>query len=103
MICLTVLYPKTADSRFDMGYYLDAHTPLVRERLTPIGLTGIDLETGLAGGAPGSPPTYTMIARLRFASPDALQHALAIHGPELLGDIPNFTDGQPIMQVSQLL
>lgn len=103
MICLTVLYPKTTDSQFDMAYYLQTHTPLVQERLTPIGLTGIDLESGLAGGAPDSPPTYTMIARLRFASPDALQNALATHGPELIGDIPNFTDAQPIMQVSQLL
>lgn len=102
MICLTVLYPKTADSRFDMDYYLHTHTPLVRERLTPVGLTGIDLETGLAGVVPDSPPTYTMIARLCFASPDELQSALAIHGPELIGDIPNFTDVQPIMQISQL-
>ena len=72
MISLTVLYPKTADSRFDVNYYLYTHTPLVRERLTPIGLTGIDLEAGLAGGAPNSPPAYAMIGRLDFASLDEL-------------------------------
>lgn len=103
MICLTVLYPKTADSRFDMDYYLNTHTPLVRERLTPLGLTGIDLEAGVAGAAPDSPPAYTMIARLNFSSPDELQNALVIHGPELIGDIVNFTDAQPLMQISQML
>ena len=103
MICLTVLYPKTADSRFDMDYYLNTHTPLVRERLTPLGLMGIDLEAGVAGGAPDSPPAYTMIGRLNFASPDELQNAFATHGPELTGDIPNFTDVQPIMQISQMV
>lgn len=102
MICLTVLYPKTADSRFDMDYYLNTHTPLVRERLTPFGLTGINLETGMAGAAPDSPPAYTMICRLNFSSTDELQNALGTHGPELTGDIPNFTDVQPLMQISQM-
>ena len=101
MISLTVLYPKTADSHFDMDYYLHTHTSLVRERLTPAGLIGIDLEAGLAGGAPDSPPAYAMIGRLNFASLDELQNALSAHGPELLGDIPNFTDVQPLMQISQ--
>ncbi len=103
MICLTVLYPKTADSQFDMDYYLNTHTPLVRERLTPLGLTGVDLESGMAGAAPDSPPAYVMICRLNFSSPDELQTALNAHGPELTGDIPNFTDVQPLMQISQLL
>lgn len=101
MILLTVLYPKTADSRFNMDYYLNTHTPLVRERLTSMGLTGIDLEVGLAGGAPDSPPAYAMIGRLNFASLDELQNALSVHGPELISDIPNFTDVQPLMQISQ--
>ena len=102
MICLTVLYPKTADSQFDADYYLDKHLPLVRTRLTPVGLTGIDAEQGLAGGAPDSPPSYAVIARLKFNTVEELQNALAVHGPELIGDIPNFTDVQPLMQVSQI-
>lgn len=103
MISLTALYPKTADSRFDMDYYLNTHTPLVRDRLTPAGLIGIDLEAGLAGAAPDSPPAYAMIGRLNFARLDELQAALAAHGPELMGDIPNFTDVQPLMQISQVV
>ena len=101
MISLTALYPKTADSRFDMDYYVNTHTPLVRERLTPVGLVSIDLEAGLAGGTPDSPPAYAMIGRLNFANLDELQNALAAHGPELMGDIPNFTNVQPLMQISQ--
>jgi uncharacterized protein (TIGR02118 family) len=101
MITLTALYPKTADSRFDLDYYLNTHTPLVRERLTPMGLTGIDLEEGLAGGAPDSSPAYALIGHLRFGTIEELQAALITHGPELMGDIPNFTDVQPVMQISQ--
>lgn len=101
MISLTVLYPKTADSQFDLDYYLNTHTPLVKERLASVGLMGVDLRTGLAGGAPDSPPAYTMICNLSFNSIEELQNALATHGPELIADIPNFTNVQPIMQISQ--
>ena len=101
MFSVTVLYPKTDTSRFDMDYYLNQHTPLVRERLTPVGLTGIDLKESIAGGAPGTVQAYTMITQLNFGSLEDLQHALATHGPELIGDIPNFTDVQPQMQISR--
>lgn len=101
MFSVTVLYPKTDTSRFDMDYYLNHHTPLVRERLTPVGLTGIDLKEGIAGGAPGTTQAYTMIMQLNFGSLDELQTALATHGPELIGDIPNFTDVLPQMQISR--
>ena len=101
MFSVTVLYPKTATSRFDMEYYLNHHTPLVRERLTPMGLTGVDLKEGIAGGTPGTTQAYTMITQLNFGSMEDLQSAMATHGPELIGDIPNFTDVQPQMQISQ--
>ncbi|AQG78526.1 EthD family reductase [Spirosoma montaniterrae] len=103
MLCVTVLYPKPADSQFDMDYYLNRHTPLVRELLGPVGLVGIDLEAGLAGAAPDTSPTYGMIARLKFNSLDELQTALATNGAALIADIPNFTDVQPVMQISQLV
>jgi uncharacterized protein (TIGR02118 family) len=101
MISLTVLYPKTAESHFDMDYYLHTHTPLVRERLTPVGLTGVNLQAGMAGAAPDSPPVYAMICQLQFTTVDEMETALATHGPELIGDIPNFTNVEPLMQVSQ--
>jgi uncharacterized protein (TIGR02118 family) len=101
MISLTVLYPKNEDSHFDMDYYLNTHTPLVKERLTPAGLTGVDLRAGIAGGAPDSPAAYAMICNLSFNTVEELQSALATHAPELVGDIPNFTNVQPTMQISQ--
>jgi hypothetical protein len=33
---------------------------------------------------------------------DGLQGAMAAHGGELIGDIPNFTNVQPRLQVSQV-
>ena len=102
MISLTVLYPKTADSHFDMDYYLNTHTLLVKERLTSGGLMGVDLRQGLAGGGgPDSPATYAMICNLNFGTAEELQTAMNTHGAELMADIPNFTNVQPTMQISQ--
>jgi uncharacterized protein (TIGR02118 family) len=103
MICLTILYPETAEAKFDLDYYLNVHIPLVRERLTPEGLVSIDIEEGLAGGAPGTSPMYAVIGKLNFETPEALQSALAIHGAELMGDIPHFTRSQPLMQLSRII
>jgi uncharacterized protein (TIGR02118 family) len=101
MISATIFYPKTADSQFDLDYYLNTHTPLVRDMLTPVGLVSVELEEGLAGGAPDTLPAFTIIARLNFPTIEVLQAALAVHAPSLLADIPNFTDVQPILQISR--
>lgn len=103
MILLSVFYPNTEGCHFDQNYYLNHHIPLVKERLTPAGLVGAEIEAGLVGAASDSPPAYTIICRLKFDAPEQLQAAFAAHGPELVGDIPNFTNAQPVMQISSII
>jgi uncharacterized protein (TIGR02118 family) len=52
---VTVVYPNTAGSHFDIRYYCDTHIPLVRRLLGPA-LKGLAVEHGIAGATPGSPP-----------------------------------------------
>ncbi|GAA4445965.1 hypothetical protein GCM10023189_00570 [Nibrella saemangeumensis] len=103
MVKLTVLYPQHTDSHFDMRYYLDSHIPMVKERLTPLGLVRVDVEEGMASGAPDSQTLYSMIGRLNFNSLEELHNALEAYGEELIRDMSNFTDVQPQMQISQEL
>lgn len=100
MVRLVVLYPKTESSQFDSAYYLDKHIPLVKERLTPFGLVGVDMQEALPGD---SLPPYAMITGLAFNTTDELEKGMGTHGAELLGDIPNFTDVQPATQVCRVL
>ncbi|MGH2389628.1 MAG: EthD family reductase [Chloroflexota bacterium] len=102
MIRVTVMYPKTADSTFDLDYYLSKHIPMVKERLAPSGLTAVQVDEGLGGGAPGEPPAYTVICALLFDTMDGLQSGMATHGGEIMGDIANFTNVRPTIQVSQV-
>jgi uncharacterized protein (TIGR02118 family) len=101
MIKVTVMYPNTSGVRFDMAYYLDRHMPLVRDLLDGV-LKGINVEQGLAGGQPGVPAPYIALGHLLFDSVDAFQSAFAQHGEAILADIPNYTNTQPTIQISQV-
>jgi uncharacterized protein (TIGR02118 family) len=102
MVLLSVLYPKTSESTFDLDYYLQTHIPRVKSRWSGMGLQRVDLVQGTAEVSGGVPP-YELMAQLTFLTEDALNQALARHGQEILGDIPNFTNVQPLMQVGRPL
>ena len=101
MIKVSVMYPNTSDARFDMTYYLDRHMPMVRDLMGDV-LKGINVEQGLAGGQPGAPAPYVALGHLFFESVDAFQAAFAEHSGAILADIPNYTNTQPTIQISQV-
>lgn len=101
MIKVSVLYPNSAGSRFDMAYYLASHIPMVRQKLGPA-LKGVAVEQGLGGAEPGTPPAYAARRHLLFDSVEASQRAFGPHAEAIVGDIPNYTNTQPAIQVSEI-
>jgi len=101
MIKVSVFYPNTAGSTFDMPYYLNNHMPMVRQKLGAA-LKGSSVEQGLAGGQPESPPAYVAMGHLVFDSVEAFQQAWGPHAEAIVGDVPNYTNTQPTIQVSQV-
>jgi len=101
VIKVSVLYPNTAGCKFDMEYYLTRHMPMVQQKLGPA-CKRMAVEQGIAGGAPGAPATYVAMGHLYFDSTDAFQAAFAPHAQSILADIPNYTDTQPTIQVSEV-
>lgn len=102
MIRVTAMYPRTSESHFDLDYYQNKHLPLVRERFNSLGMLRVGFDEGLGGLGPGEPPTYMAIGYLEFGTMEDLQRCLAAHAPEIIGDIPNFTNVQPIIQVNRV-
>ena len=99
MIKVSVFYPATQGARFDQAYYLSQHIPLVTRRFGSA-LKSYQIDIGLAGGAPGSEPPYVAIANFTFDSVEAFQAAFGPHAQEIMGDIPNYTSIQPVIQIS---
>jgi len=102
MIKVSVMYPHTEGAKFDLDYYLKQHMPLVKRKCGPA-LRGATVDKGVAGGAPGAAAAYVCIGHLMFDSVDAFQKTMAAAGKELMGDIPNFTTIQPVMQISEIV
>ncbi len=101
MIKVSVLYPNTDSASFDMDYYCDSHIPMVKERLGA-SCKSVAVEGGLGGGAPDSPPLYIAMGHLYFESVDDFQTAFGPHADEIMGDIPNYTTIEPVIQISQV-
>lgn len=100
MAVLTVLYPAAEGAKFDQAYYDATHIPLVKEAFTPTGLTGVQVLKGVSGGG-DAPAPYVVIVNLTFRDAEALQASLAgPRAPEVMGDVPRFTDITPILQIS---
>lgn len=101
MIKVSVMYPNIPGARFDHEYYRDKHMPLVQQRMGKACLF-YTVDKGLGGAAPGEPATYIGMCHIHCASVETFQAAFGPHAAELLGDIPNYTDQSPIIQISEV-
>ena len=101
MIKVSVMYPNNEGSTFDMTYYCDAHIPMVRQVLGAA-LKGVAVEQGIGGIEPGSPAPYLALGHLLFESLEAFQTSFGAHAEEIEGDIPNYTNTEPTIQISEV-
>jgi uncharacterized protein (TIGR02118 family) len=101
MVKISVFYPYSGGSKFDMAYYVQKHMPMVRQKLGAA-CKGVFVEQGVAGAAAGTPPTYVAMGHILCDSAEAFQAAFTPHATEIMGDIPNYTAIQPIIQISDV-
>ena len=95
MIKVTVMYPNEEGKKFDMDYYVNKHIPMVAGLLTPSGLIRGEVEKGISGTDPNSPPMYVAVGCLYFSDGEEVHAAFSTHGRAIMGDIPNYTDIKP--------
>ena len=101
MIKVSVLYPSGNGKRFDMNYYLTSHMPMVKKTIGAP-LKGMGVEQGVGTAPPGTEAPFAAIGYLLFDSVDAFGAAFAQHAPPILADIPNYTNIQRLIQVSEI-
>ncbi len=100
MIRVTFLYPNKPGSHFNADYYIDVHMPLAIKRLRPA-LQGATAEIGIGSAMPGQPAPYAALAVFLFESVEAFTAAVMPHYAELQGDIPNYTNIEPVVQIGE--
>lgn len=104
MIKISILYPNSKGSRFDLRYYVETHMPMSIGLLsTHPGFKGVSVEHGLGGGIPGTDAAYVAMCHFLFDSIEDFMAAFMPHAAVLQGDMPNYTDVEPVIQVNEVL
>ncbi|MGB3424173.1 MAG: EthD family reductase [Castellaniella sp.] len=101
MIKVSVMYPYAAGVRFDHAYYRERHMPMVK-RLLGAACLYYTVDKGISGAAPGSDPIYVAKCDFICMSIEAYRAALNPYLQEIWDDIANYTDIQPVLQVSEV-
>ncbi len=101
MFCVSIAYPKTDGGTFDFDYYSKKHIPMVGANLGN-NLEKSEVRIGVAS-PDGSPASFVCMANIWIKYVEELQATLGEHGGEIMGDIPNFTNIQPIIQVDEVV
>src|SRR5690242_6119480 len=102
MIKVSVMYPNQPGARFDHDYYRDKHMPLIAARMGAYCLK-YTVDKGLAGGTPATPPTYIAMCHIYAESVEAFNTGFGPHAKEIRGDLPNYTDLKPVLQISEVV
>ncbi|SNR59272.1 EthD family reductase [Lutibacter flavus] len=101
-IKVSILYPTGEGKTFDIDYYCNTHVPMAAKLLGD-SVLGATVENGLVGGDPGSKPTYAAMGNLYFTSIESFQNSFGPHAEKIMGDLPNFTNINPVIQISEVM
>ncbi|MFY0592324.1 EthD family reductase [Roseivirga sp.] len=102
MVKVTLLYQNGEGKTFDMEYYEKKHMPLVAELLGSA-MKYYKIDKGIGGRTPNEPVPFLGIGYLYFNKLSDYQEAFGPHAQQIIGDIPNFTNIQPILQISEVV
>lgn len=101
MVRVSIFYPSKPGARFDVDYYLNTHMPLAIGTLGSA-IKAVSVEIGLISGQPDQPPPFTAICAFTCDTVADFTAAFLPNADVLQGDIPNYTDIAPIIQVSEI-
>jgi len=100
MVKVSILYPARPGSRFDVDYYLNTHMPM-SSRLLGSRIKAITAEIGRPG-PDGAPAPFAAIATFTSETVEDFVRAFMPVASELQGDIPKYTDIEPVIQFSDI-
>ncbi|SEL14655.1 conserved hypothetical protein [Aquimarina amphilecti] len=102
MIKVTILYPNDTGKTFDMDYYANKHMPMLID-LFGDSLKRLEIDKGLSGRTSNDPIPYLAIGYLYFENLVDYQNSFGPNAAKIRGDIPNYTNIKPIVQISKVV
>ena len=102
MVKVTIMYENGEGKTFDMDYYKQKHMPML-DSLFGTAMLRYHIDKGIAGRGEDEPVPYLAIGYLYFDTLDAYLKAFGPHAETILGDIPNYTNIRPRVQISEIV
>ncbi len=101
MIKVAIFYPNGEGKTFDMDYYSQKHMPMAAS-LFGDSLKAMSIDEGLSNGNPDLPVQYMAIGYFFFEDMSSFKTAMGANQATLKADVPNYTNIQPIIQISKV-
>lgn len=102
MIKVSIHYPNIAGYRFDTDYYVNVHMPMSISKLGGA-IQSVSVEIGISGPLPDHAPPFAALCHFVCESPQAFYDAFLPHAELLQGDMKNYTDIEPVIQISEIM
>jgi uncharacterized protein (TIGR02118 family) len=101
MFKVAILYPNGEDKTFDMDYYEKKHMPMVAG-LIGKNLKFYEIDKGIAGRTASDKVPFVAVGYFYIKDVAEYNKAIAENKETIIGDIKNYTNIQPIVQVSEI-
>ena len=102
MIRVTVAYRNESGKKFNWDYFSGPHNTLVHRELDSRGLVSLEQDKGISSADPSASPPFVAMAHLTFNTIEEVHQAFQAVGGTVMGDIPNYTDIEPAIQISEI-
>lgn len=102
MTKVSVMYANGEGKTFDMDYYVNKHLPMVGSLLGD-SLKGATVEKGLGSVEPGSSAPFLGMGNMYFDSVEDFANSFGPNAETIMGDLPNFTNAEPVVQISEVM
>lgn len=103
MFNISSIYPTKEGGEFDFDYYLNTHMPLSIERLSGAkGFRGVSVERGIQLDEPQIESSFVAMCHYYFDTLEDFMAAFMPHADELQGDIKNYTNIEPVIQINEV-
>lgn len=102
MVKVAILYPNGEGKTFDMDYYSTKHMPMVAG-LFGDAMKAMAIDKGMGGRTPEEPMPYLAVGYFYFNQLSDYENAFGANAEKILSDIPNYTNIEPIVQISEVV
>ncbi|VAW94434.1 hypothetical protein MNBD_GAMMA22-3142 [hydrothermal vent metagenome] len=103
MFNIASIYPKKNDYTFDFEYYLNKHMPMSINLLSSAkGFKGVSVEKGIDIEEPKIESSYVAMCHYYFETLEDFLAAFHPHTKTLQGDIGNYTNIEPVIQINEV-